>query len=117
MSIRGGTIRWLDAALDRGDALTAWTTAHELPKGHLSLDYALAIVTLVSAGDPDRAERAAARWLRRARAELPGVDGEELSEILAELPDLMAVTRLAGECERYGWPRTLATLDHLLPRA
>lgn len=117
MSIKGGTIRWLDIALDRGDALTAWTTAYELPKGHLNLDYALAIVALVSKGDPDRADRAAARWLRRARVELRGVDVDELAEILDGLPDLVAVTRLAGACERYHWPRTRATLDHLLPRA
>ncbi len=108
-------MRWLDAALDRGDLLSAWTTAHELPAGRLPLDYALALVILASAEDPDRADRAIARWLDRAAAEIPADELRELARILDQLPDLVGVTELSAECERRRWPRAAATLNHLLP--
>lgn len=115
MSIRGGTIRWLDAALDRGDLLTAWTTAHELPPGRLSLDYALALVILASAEDADRADRAIARWLARAAADIPADELRGLARVLDQLPDLVGVTELSAHCERRCWPRAASTLNHLLP--
>ena len=55
--------------------------------------------------------------MSRLRRERPDVDAGELAGVLDELPDLVAVTLLGPLCERYGWPRAAATLDHLVPSA
>lgn len=118
MSIKGRPLTWIEAAIARGDRLSAWAAAHELRRGELGLDHALALVVLASAeGDPDRADRAARRWLARAAVEERSVDLARLAEILEELPDLVAVTLLAGVAEQHRWRQTLVALDHLLPRA
>lgn len=110
---------WLERALERGDLLTAWTTAHEL--GSLTLDHALALVVLTAADerDAERFDAAARRWAVRY---LTGARSATLADLRAiidaldELPGLDAITALGAACERLRLPVAARTLDHLLPR-
>ena len=47
-------------AIERGNYLVAFTTAREL--GQLSLDEALELLLLIAKKEPERFDRAAARW-------------------------------------------------------
>lgn len=115
MSIKGGSLKWIEAAIARGDLLTAWASAHELPRGTLSLDHSLALVILASTSDPTRADRAADRWIHRATTEQPSLNARQLAEILDQLPDLTAVAQLGDVCEAQRWTQALTALEHLLP--
>ncbi len=119
MSIKGSSIVWLERALERGDLLTAWTTAHELKS--LPLDHALALVVLAAADERDAArfDAAARRWALRY---LTGARSPTLADLRAvidaldELPSLDAITALGAACERLQLPLAARALDHLLPR-
>lgn len=118
MSIKGSSIVWLERALERGDLVTAWTTAFELPR--LLLDHALALVVLTATDDtnPARYDAAARRWaaLYLTDSRSPTLaDLRALVDALDELPDLHAITTLATLCDRLGFTVTGRTLDHLLP--
>lgn len=61
VSIKGSSIKWLETATERGDLLTAWTVAFELPR--LPLDHALALTHLT----PNVAEAMPEAMPRRRR--------------------------------------------------
>lgn len=71
VSIKGSPYTWLRGSLRRGDLMTAWATAQELPR--LSLEDALALVILTAAKGDDAFDRAAAKWLARMVLERPTV--------------------------------------------
>lgn len=80
------------------------------------LDHALALTVLASdQDDPDRSDRAAARWLARLAREEPAVEAAPIAAGLAQLPDLVAVTQLSVLCQEHGWRQAAAALDRLLP--
>lgn len=120
VSIKGSSITWLEAAIQRGDLPAAWTVAFELPR--LPLDHALALVILTAAdpGRPARFDAAARRW---AGLYLEGAADPSLTELRAfvdcldELPGLEAVTALGELCERRHLPRAADALAHLTPRS
>lgn len=118
MSIKGSSIVWLERALERGDLVTAWATAHELSS--LPLDHALAIVVLTAADERDAARfdasarRWAVRYLTGGRSPTLS-DLREVIDALDELPDLDAITALGAACERLQLPRAACALDYLLP--
>jgi hypothetical protein len=106
-----------DAPLDRGDAATAWRLARHLKRGALSLDYALALLLLIT-DDAGRYERATARWLQRwdnERTSCPATQRAQLAHAIDELPGLEGITQLAKLCETLELPRAGATLIHLYP--
>jgi hypothetical protein len=120
MSIKGSSIVWLERALERGDLVTAWTTAFELPR--LPLDHALALVVLTATDHthPARYDAAARRWVVLYLTDARGpslADLRALVDALDELPDLDAITTLAALCARLGYTLAGRTLDHLLPPA
>ena len=119
MSIKGSSIVWLERALERGDLVTAWTTAHEL--GSLPLDHALALVVRASSDEQGAArfDASARRWAVRYLTGAPSPtlgDLRAVIDALDELPDLDAITALSATCERLRFPLAARTLDHLLPR-
>jgi hypothetical protein len=119
VSVKGSSIRWLETALIRGDLLTAWTVAFELPR--LPLDHALALVVLTAADEdrPARFDAAARRWAAlylTAAADPTLTELRAFVDCLDELPDLAAVTTLGALCERRALPLAAAALDHLTPR-
>lgn len=120
VSIKGRPTTWLDAAIKRGDAASAISAATELRKGSLSLDYALAIVVLMADGDPDRYDRAVARWLERWGTERadPRASGDvaRWKALLDDLPALEAVTALAAVCDHLGLEHASEAVVHLYPR-
>ena len=91
MSIKGHPYRWLQQALDRGDLAAVRAEAANLPP--LKLEDALRIALLVCDHEPERAERAAVRWLGRLCLERRDVTLAELREaldafvVLVEEPD------------------------------
>lgn len=119
MAIGGTTLKWLEAAIERGDALGAWSLAADL-RGRISLDYALALVLLVT-DDHARFDRACARWLQRWDTEHPaGARSDDRARIagaLADLPDLEAITVLGDICNRLRLVQADRALEHLLPRS
>lgn len=123
VSIKGRSITWLDAAIARGDLAGAISAAAEIDEaspGSLSLDYALAIVVLMSDADADRFDRAVARWLDRWMSERAdpraGGERERWRALFDELPDLQAVTAMAGVCDHLKLEHAGRALVHLYPR-
>ncbi len=90
MSIKGSSYTWFRKALDPGDLATVRSELADLPP--LTLEDALAVALLICAREPEKAERAAVRWLRKL-LERPGVTLAELREaldafaVLVEEPD------------------------------
>src|SRR5918911_2180620 len=75
-------------ALETGNELLVLATARELPR--VPLEDALHICLLMRAGDPDRYERAAVRWLGRFALEARGITIHALrvaADALDALPD------------------------------
>lgn len=116
MSINGSSIKWLEAAIARGDLLTAWSVAFELPR--LPLDHALALVILAARAPADetRFDRSARRW---SSLYLTGAAGPSLPELrqfvdcLDDLPDPAAADPLAGLCRDRSLMVAARALDHL----
>ena len=79
MSIKGRDYTWFRNALEQGDLATVRSALVGLPP--LTLDDALSVVLLICEREPENAERAAVRWLRKL-LERPGVTLAELREAL-----------------------------------
>ena len=75
VSIKGRDYLWFRKALERGGLATVRSTLVGLPP--LTLDDALSVVLLICEREPENAERAAVRWLRKL-LERPGVTLAEL---------------------------------------
>ena len=73
-------------ALRGGNLFLVRTTAAELP-GPLPLEDALEVLALIARADPERYQRAAARWAGRAALEHPDVELTELALVIAALAD------------------------------
>jgi hypothetical protein len=102
VSIKGSARTWFEAALARGDAGTAWASAHEL--GRLSLDDAARLLLVL---DPRSAqfERSAVRWLARLLDEVGGLtlaDVQLAAVALSGLPSAVALEAFAAVCDRAG---------------
>ena len=101
MSIKGRDYTWFKRALERGDLATVRSNLVDLPP--LSLEDALSVALLICDHEPQNAERAAIRWLRKL-LERPGVTLAELRQaldafaVIVEEPDSAEVTlrRLAS---------------------
>jgi len=70
---------WFRKALEHGDLATVRSTLVELPP--LALEDALSVALLICDREPENAERAAVRWLRKL-LERPGVTLAELRQAL-----------------------------------
>ncbi len=79
MSIKGRDYTWFRKALDQGDLTTVRSTLVDLPP--LTLEDALSVALLICDREPENAERAAVRWLRKL-SERPGVTLAELRQAL-----------------------------------
>jgi hypothetical protein len=104
----------LKRGLASGNATIAWAAAAELER--VPLEDALALVLLLVGHDPDRLERAAARWLGRACLELKGITLAEAQLVAAALGSLessrtAAAVALAEICERHGLRGAVQALD------
>jgi len=77
--IKGPSYVWFKEALERGDLATVRSELADLPP--LTLEDALGVALLICDREPERAERAAIRWLRKL-LERPGVTLTELREAL-----------------------------------
>ena len=90
VSIKGSSFTWFKKALDRGDLATVRSELADLPP--LTLEDALSVAVLICEHEPENAERAAVRWLRKL-LERPGVTLAELRQaldafaVLVEEPD------------------------------
>ena len=89
MSIKGRDYLWFRKALERGGLATVRSTLVGLPP--LTLDDALSVALLICEREPENAERAAVRWLRKL-LERPGVTLAELREALDACVGLPVVT-------------------------
>ena len=69
MSIKGRNYTWFRKALEQGDLATR-STLSSLPP--LTLEDALSVALLICGSEPENAERAAVRWLRKL-LDRPGV--------------------------------------------
>jgi hypothetical protein len=102
VSIKGRPYRWLQDALERGDLAAVRAEAANLPA--ISLDDALRIALLVADHEPERAQRAALRWLGRFCLERRDVTLAEVRQALDAFTVLVndpeaaetALRRLAG---------------------
>jgi len=107
VSIKGSGYIWFRKALERGDLATVRSELVDLPP--LSLEDALSVALLICDREPERAERAAVRWLRLL-LERPGVTLAELQHaldafaVLVEQPD-DAEAKLRRLVERGDRPR------------
>ena len=63
VSIKGRDYTWFRKALEQGDLATVRSTLVDLPP--LALDDALSVALLICEREPENAERAAVRWLRK----------------------------------------------------
>lgn len=79
VSIKGRDYTWFLKALEHGDLATVRSTLVALPP--LTLDDALSVALLIADREPERAERAAVRWLRKF-LERPDVTLPELRQAL-----------------------------------
>ena len=79
MSIKGRDYTWFRKALERGDLATVRSTLVGLPP--LTLEDALSVALLICDREPENAERAAVRWLRKL-LDRPGVTLAELRQAL-----------------------------------
>ncbi len=79
MSIKGSSYAWFKKALERGDLATVRSELSDLPP--LTLEDALSVALLICEHEPENAERAAVRWLRKL-AERPDVTLAELRQAL-----------------------------------
>ncbi|MEJ7656895.1 MAG: hypothetical protein WKF33_07685 [Thermoleophilaceae bacterium] len=79
MSTKGRSYTWFKKALERGDLATVRSELADLPP--LTLEDALSVALLICDREPDNAERAAVRWLRKL-LERPGVTLAELRQAL-----------------------------------
>ena len=79
VSIKGRDYTWFRKALDHGDLATVRSTLVDLPP--LTLEDALSVALLICDREPENAERAAVRWLRKL-LERPGVTLAQLREAL-----------------------------------
>jgi len=70
VSIKGRDYPWFRKALEQGDLATVRSTLVGLPP--LTLEDALSVALLICECEPQNAERAAVRWLRKL-LERPGV--------------------------------------------
>ena len=101
MSIKGRDYLWFRKALERGDLATVRSTLVGLPP--LTLDDALSVVLLICEREPENAERAAVRWLRKL-LERPGVTLAQVRQALDAFAALVedadsaeaSLRRLAG---------------------
>ena len=101
MSIKGRDYTWFRKALEHGDLATVRSSVVDLPP--LTLGDALSVALLICDREPENAERAAVRWLRKL-LERPGVTLAELREALDAFAVLVedvngaeaALRRLAG---------------------
>ena len=73
-------------AIERGNYLVAVTTAREI--GQLSLDEALELLLLIATKEPERFERAAARWHARFVLETRAVDVADAQLLLGAVAGL-----------------------------
>lgn len=73
--IKGSSYAWFKKALDRGDLATVRSELSDLPP--LTLEDALSVALLICEHEPENAERAAVRWLRKL-LERPGLTLAEL---------------------------------------
>jgi hypothetical protein len=92
-------------ALKTGNEALVVAAALELP--HVALDDALQICLVLRNGDPDRFERAAARWLGRFALEGRQVTIDDVREAARALDELHerapdAMERLARLCVAHG---------------
>ena len=109
-------------ALDRGNVTEALSAASELQ--FIALAEALELTLLLADREPEKYERAAARWHRRFAQEVPHVDLRESLAVIALLAAIpvnrMAASALAEvlsrrrSCERIGealvrWSRVRET--------
>ena len=70
VSIKGRNYTWFRKALEKGDLATVRSTLSSLPP--LTLEDALSVALLICGSEPENAERAAVRWLRKL-LDRPGV--------------------------------------------
>jgi hypothetical protein len=116
MSEAGSAYARLKRSLATGNPTLAWAAAAELER--VPLDDALALVLMLVGRDPERLERASARWLGRACLGLEGLRIGEAQLIAAALANLdssraAAAMALAEICERHGLRGAVAALDSL----
>ena len=93
MAAQGSAYMRLRRALDRGNVTEALSAAAELQ--FVSLAEALELTLLLADGEPEKFERAAARWHRRFAQEVPHVDLRESLAVIALLAAIPA-NRLAA---------------------
>ncbi len=79
MSIKGRDYLWFRNALERGDLATVRSELAGLPP--LTLEDALSVALLICDHEPENAERAAVRWLKKL-LERPGVTLAEVRRAL-----------------------------------
>jgi hypothetical protein len=90
VSTKGRDYPWFRKALEQGDLATVRSTLVGLPP--LTLEDALSVALLICECEPQNAERAAVRWLRKL-LERPGVTLSDLRKaldafaVLVEEPD------------------------------
>jgi molybdopterin-guanine dinucleotide biosynthesis protein A len=93
----GQLLRALDTALARGDLDLSLACARDLPA--VTLTSAARLLNLMAREHSPLFDKAAARWLTRFIAEVPGVTAEQIAEIadaIADLPDMNAAETLLG---------------------
>jgi hypothetical protein len=93
VTAQGSAYTRLRRALDRGNVTEALSAASELQ--FVSLAEALELTLLLAGGEPEKYERAAARWHLRFAQEAPHVDLRESQAVLALLAVIPA-NRLAA---------------------
>lgn len=114
MGESGSAYARLKRGLSSGNPTIAWAAAAELER--VPLEDALALVLLLVGRDPERLERASARWLGRACVELKGMTLSEAQLIAAALASLessraAAAMALAEICGRHGLHGAVEALD------
>jgi len=101
VSIKGRDYLWFRKALERGDLATVRSALVSLPP--LTLEDALGVALLICDREPENAERAAVRWLRKL-LERPGVTLAQVRQALDAFAALVedadsaeaSLRRLAG---------------------
>ena len=95
MTAQGSAYRRFRRALDRGNATKALSAASEL--GIVGLAEALELTLLLADEEPDKSERAAARWHVHFLHEVPHVDLRENQTVLALLAAILPTAAALAE--------------------
>jgi len=93
VSIKGRNYTWFRKALEQGDLATVRSTLSSLPP--LTLEDALSVALLICGSEPENAERAAVRWLRK----LLGRPGVRLADVRQALDAFALLVEDAASAE------------------